>query len=40
MLQDIFETNFEKRTKTVFVPISGKKMIALVDDMNMPNKVK
>ncbi|CAF3412182.1 unnamed protein product [Rotaria sp. Silwood1] len=38
MLQDIFETNIEKRTKTIYVPINGKKMITLIDDMNMPNK--
>ena len=40
MLQDVFEANLEKRTKTLFVPINGKKMIAFIDDMNMPAKVK
>lgn len=40
MLQDIFETNLEKRAKNLFVPINGKQLIALIDDMNMPSKVK
>ena len=39
MLQDIFETNLEKRAKNLFVPINGKKLIAFIDDMNMPTKV-
>ncbi|CAF1493626.1 unnamed protein product [Rotaria magnacalcarata] len=38
MLQDMFEINLEKRTKTIFVPMNGKQMITLIDDMNMPNK--
>lgn len=40
MLQDIFEINLEKRTKNIFVPINGKKLIGFIDDMNMPTKVK
>ena len=36
----MFELNLEKRAKTIFVPMNGKKMITLIDDMNMPNKVK
>jgi hypothetical protein len=40
MLQDMFEINLEKRAKTIFVPMNGKQMITLIDDMNMPNKVK
>jgi dynein heavy chain len=40
MLQDIFEINIEKRAKNLFVPINGKQLIALIDDMNMPMKVK
>jgi dynein heavy chain len=39
MLQDIFETNVEKRAKNLFVPINGKKLISFIDDMNMPAKV-
>jgi len=40
MLQDILESNLEKRAKNLFVPMNGKKMIAFIDDMNMPTKVK
>jgi hypothetical protein len=40
MLQDIFEINLEKRTKNIFIPINGKQLIAFIDDMNMPIKVK
>jgi len=39
MLQDIFENHLEKRAKNLFVPINGKQMIVLIDDMNMPIKV-
>ncbi|CAF0762898.1 unnamed protein product [Adineta steineri] len=38
MLQDIFEANLEKRAKNLFVPLNGRKMIAFIDDMNMPIK--
>ncbi|CAF0769681.1 unnamed protein product [Adineta ricciae] len=38
MLQDILESNLEKRAKNLFVPINGKKMITFIDDMNMPLK--
>ncbi|CAF4716798.1 unnamed protein product [Rotaria socialis] len=38
MLQDMFEINLEKRAKTIFVPMNGKQMITLIDDLNMPNK--
>jgi len=40
MLQDIFEINLEKRAKNLFIPINGKQLIAFIDDMNMPTKVK
>jgi hypothetical protein len=40
MLQDIFEINLEKRAKNIFVSINGKKLLAFIDDMNMPIKVK
>jgi len=40
MLQDIFEINLEKRAKHIFIPINGKQLIAFIDDMNMPIKVK
>jgi hypothetical protein len=40
MLQEIFESHLEKRTKNTLVPINGKKMIVFVDDMNMPAKVR
>ena len=39
MLQDVFEKNLEKRTKTIFIPLNGKKLIAFIDNMNMPAKV-
>ncbi|XP_044753245.1 dynein axonemal heavy chain 2 [Coccinella septempunctata] len=37
-LQDFVESKVEKRTKGVFVPIGGKKMISFLDDLNMPAK--
>ena len=39
MLQEIFESNLEKRAKNIYVPMNGKKLITFVDDMNMPAKV-
>lgn len=39
MLQDIFETNLEKRAKNIYIPMNGKKLISFIDDMNMPMKV-
>ncbi|UJR33040.1 hypothetical protein I4U23_020499 [Adineta vaga] len=38
MLQDIFESNLEKRTKNLFVPANGRRMIVFIDNMNMPSK--
>ncbi|KAM3963696.1 LOW QUALITY PROTEIN: dynein heavy chain 2, axonemal kl-2 [Aphomia sociella] len=35
-VQDIIEARLEKRTKGNYVPAGGKKMIAFLDDMNMP----
>ena len=37
-VQDIIESRTEKRGKGVFVPVGGKKMLTLVDDLNMPVK--
>jgi dynein heavy chain len=37
-VQEIIESNVEKRTKDVYVPQGGKKMIVFVDDLNMPAK--
>ncbi|XP_060775597.1 dynein axonemal heavy chain 2 [Neoarius graeffei] len=35
-VQEIIESRVEKRTKGVYVPIGGKKMVAFLDDLNMP----
>ncbi|XP_046868372.1 dynein axonemal heavy chain 2 [Drosophila willistoni] len=35
-LQESIENRTEKRTKTQFVPIGGKRMICFMDDFNMP----
>lgn len=37
-VQEIIEGKVEKRTKGVYVPIGGKKLITFLDDMNMPSK--
>ena len=37
-VQDIIESRVEKRTKGVYVPIGGKKLLAFMDDFNMPAK--
>ncbi|KAL9923028.1 dynein heavy chain 2, axonemal kl-2 [Glossina fuscipes fuscipes] len=37
-LQESIENRTEKRTKTHFVPIGGKRMICFMDDFNMPAK--
>ena len=34
-VQEIIESNVEKRTKDVYVPQNGKKMIVFVDDLNI-----
>ena len=36
--QDIIESRVEKRTKGVYVPIGGKKLLTFMDDFNMPAK--
>ncbi|XP_072544049.1 dynein axonemal heavy chain 2 [Salminus brasiliensis] len=35
-VQAIIESRVEKRTKGVYVPIGGKRMLAFLDDLNMP----
>ena len=37
-MQDIIESRVEKRTKGVYVPIGGKKLLTFMDDFNMPAK--
>lgn len=37
-VQDIIESRVEKRTKGVYVPLGGKKLISFLDDFNMPAK--
>jgi dynein heavy chain len=37
-VQDIIEGKVEKRTKGVYVPLGGKKLINFMDDFNMPAK--
>lgn len=40
LLQDTVEGKLEKRAKGVFVPAGGKRLIAFIDDLNMPKKSK
>ena len=37
-VQEIVESRIEKRTKNVFCPPGGKRMLTFVDDLNMPAK--
>jgi len=37
-LQETIEGKLEKRTKGVFAPTGGKKLVAFIDDFNMPKK--
>jgi dynein heavy chain len=37
-VQEMIEERVEKRTKDVYVPIGGKRMITYIDDLNMPRK--
>ncbi|XP_052104325.1 dynein axonemal heavy chain 2-like isoform X7 [Mytilus californianus] len=37
-VQEIIESRVEKRTKGVYVPIGGKKLLTFMDDFNMPAK--
>ena len=39
-VQDIIEGRLEKRTKGTFGPPGGRKMIAMIDDLNMPVKAR
>ena len=38
MVQDIIESRVEKRTKGVYVPVGGRKLLTFMDDFNMPAK--
>eukprot|EP00899_Mesostigma_viride_P014884 jgi/Mesvir1/23397/Mv21091-RA.2 len=37
-LQNTIEGRLEKRTKGVFAPAGGKRLVAFIDDLNMPQK--
>jgi dynein heavy chain len=37
-VQEIIESKVEKRTKGVYVPVGGKKLLTFMDDLNMPAK--
>ncbi|GMH41208.1 hypothetical protein BSKO_09118 [Bryopsis sp. KO-2023] len=37
-LQETIEGKLEKRTKGVFAPMGGKKLVTFIDDLNMPQK--
>ncbi|KAI0228083.1 Dynein heavy chain 2, axonemal [Lamellibrachia satsuma] len=37
-VQSIIESRVEKRTKGVYVPLGGRKMVTFMDDFNMPAK--
>ncbi len=36
MVQDLVESRVEKRTKGVYVPAGGRRLLAFMDDFNMP----
>ncbi len=38
--QDALEGKLEKRTKGVHAPAGGKRLVAFIDDLNMPQKSK
>jgi hypothetical protein len=38
--QDAVEGKLEKRAKGVFAPVGGKRLVAFIDDLNMPAKSK
>ncbi len=40
VLQDTIEGKLEKRTKGVFAPAGGKRLVCFIDDLNMPAKSK
>ncbi|KAK7909361.1 hypothetical protein WMY93_014045 [Mugilogobius chulae] len=35
-IQSIMESRLEKRTKSVFMPVGGKRLLCFLDDLNMP----
>jgi dynein heavy chain len=37
-VQEMIEERVEKRTKDIYVPVGGKKMITFIDEFNMPRK--
>lgn len=37
-VQDTIEGRLEKRSKGVFAPVGGKRLVAFIDDLNMPQK--
>eukprot|EP00762_Andalucia_godoyi_P004499 ANDGO_05184.mRNA.1 Dynein-1-beta heavy chain len=37
-LQDIIEARVEKKTKDVYAPPAGRKLVTFIDDLNMPQK--
>lgn len=37
-MQDTIEGRLEKRSKGVFAPVGGKRLVAFIDDLNMPQK--
>jgi hypothetical protein len=39
-VQDAIEGKLEKRAKGVFAPVGGKRLVAFIDDLNMPAKSK
>jgi hypothetical protein len=39
-MQDTIEGRLEKRSKGVFAPVGGKKLVTFIDDLNMPQKSK
>ncbi len=39
-VQNTIEGQLEKRTKGVFAPAGGKRLVCFIDDLNMPQKSK
>jgi hypothetical protein len=39
-MQDMIEGKLEKRAKGVFAPAGGRRLVAFIDDLNMPKKSK
>ena len=38
VIQDAIEGRFEKRTKGIYAPTGGKRLVCFIDDINMPKK--